>query len=427
MIRIELHHSLARALLIVLVLASFLGLSVRIAKNYLGDRAAEGTSAEAMTRAIEMDPGNAQYHLRLARLALYSVSNASPELALEHLTHAAELSPRNVQVWLEFSAYYGFQGDTAKAEAFLRRADRMAPRIPSVQWVVGNFYLLQGNTDKAFRHFRTTLDGTGEYDRILFRTAWKASEDGAKILAELIPPRIGAQFSYLYYLLDAGKIPESLEAWKRIAATKEEFPAVRAASLLNRLIAARMPAEAAQVWSDLREKGLIKPTYQPTAQNLIINGQFEDDLFNAGFDWRISKIEGAEILIDGGTSHSPSHAVRVQFNGKSNLVFGHVSQYVRVEPGRRYRLQGFMKTEGITTDSGPRLRVTDPYDPRLLTMFSESLTGTTPGWTQVSLDFQAPPQTSLILVSLARQPSKKLDNQIAGTVWLDDVSLTPLP
>jgi hypothetical protein len=188
-----------------------------------------------------------------------------------------------------------------------------------------------------------------------------------------------------------------------------------------------MPAEAAQVWSDLREKGLIKPTYQPTAQNLIINGQFEDDLFNAGFDWRISKIEGAEILIDGGTSHSPSHAVRVQFNGKSNLVFGHVSQYVRVEPGRRYRLQGFMKTEGITTDSGPRLRVTDPYDPRLLTMFSESLTGTTPGWTQVSLDFQAPPQTSLILVSLARQPSKKLDNQIAGTVWLDDVSLTPLP
>jgi hypothetical protein len=30
-------------------------------------------------------------------------------------------------------------------------------------------------------------------------------------------------------------------------------------------------------------------------------------------------------------------------------------------------------------------------------------------------------------VSLARLPSDKLDNMIAGTVWLDDVSLTPLP
>ncbi len=70
----------------------------------------------------------------LARLALYSVSDASPELAMEHLQRAAELSPRNVQVWLELSAVYGFQGNIEKAEAFLRRADFLAPRTYSEQF-----------------------------------------------------------------------------------------------------------------------------------------------------------------------------------------------------------------------------------------------------------------------------------------------------
>jgi hypothetical protein len=427
MIRIELHHSLARALLILLAVLAFLALSVRIGKNYLADRASDGTSAADLTLAIQLDPGNAEYHLRLARLALYSIANASPEQALEHLSHAAELSPRNVQVWLELSAAHGFQGDAGKAEAYLRRADRMAPYIPAIQWVVGNFVLLQGNSDEAFRHFRTTLDGTRQYDRILFRTAWKSSDDGAKILAELIPPKIGTEFSYLYFLLGEDKLPESMAVWKLIAANPEKFDAVRAATFLNRLLNARMPAEAAQVWSDLRDKGLIKPTYQPTAQNLIINGTFEDDLFNAGFDWRIGKVQNVETAVDGATSHSPSHSVRADFNGKANINFGHVYQYVRVEPNRKYRLQGYLKTEGITTDSGPRLRVVDAYDSARLLQFSESYTGTTPGWNQVTMEFQAGPTTEIVVVSLVRLASKKLDNQIAGTVWLDDVSLAPIP
>lgn len=426
MIRIELHHSLARALLIVLVIAAFLALSVRIGKNFLADRAAQGTGEEDLGRAIKLDPGNAEYHLRLARLALYSVASASPELAMEHLSQAAELSPRNVQVWLELSAAYGFQGDTEKAEAYLRRADLMAPRIPAIQWVVGNFFLIQGNTDEAFRHFRTTLDGTRQYDRILFRTAWKSSGDGAKIMAELIPPQIGTQFSYLYYLLGEDRLPESLAVWKRIAASPETFNAVRANGFLNRLLASRMPAEAAQVWSDLRDKGLIKPTYQPTAQNLVINGNFEDDLLNAGFDWRIGKVEGIQAAVDGATSHSPSHSLRVDFHGKTNLHFAHLNQYVRVEPNQKYLLEGHLKTEGITTDSGPRLRVVDAYDPAQLLQLSESYTGTSPGWNQVSLEFQTGPTTELVLIGLVRVPSKKLDNLIDGTVWLDDVSLAPI-
>jgi hypothetical protein len=84
-----------------------------------------------------------------------------------------------------------------------------------------------------------------------------------------------------------------------------------------------------------------------------------------------------------------------------------------------------MRTEGITTDSGPRLEVRDPYDAGALDQFTEDLVGTTSGWTPVSLDFRAGPKTELIVVGVARPPSRKLDNLIVGKVWLDDVQLTP--
>ncbi|MBI4166750.1 MAG: hypothetical protein HY508_13565 [Acidobacteria bacterium] len=427
MIRTNLHHRLARTLLIVVEIATFLVLSLRIGRNFMASRAAEGVGAAELNRAIELDPGNAEYHLRLARLALYSVSNASPELAQEHLMRAAELSPRNVQVWLELSAAHGFQGDPEKAESYLRRADMMAPQIPAIQWVVGNFFLLQGNTDGAFKHFRMTLSGSHKYDSILFRTAWKSSEDGAKILDQLIPPRIDTEFGYLYYLLGEKKLSETSAVWKRIAAGPEKFDAGRVAGYLNRLFDTRKLAEATQVWNDLRNKGLISPAYQPTAQNLIINGNFEEVILNLGFDWRIAKVEGVRAGTDESTFHSPGRAMKVSFAGKANTSYWHVYQFVRVEPKQKYRLQAFLKIDGITTDSGPRLRVVDMYDPAKLTKFSESLTGTTRGWNQVILEFTTGPTTELLTVSLARLPSAKLDNMIAGTVWLDDVSLTLLP
>ncbi len=427
MLHLTLRNKSARALLIISGVAAFLAISVRITRNYLADRATESVGAAELRRAVELDPSNAEFHLRLARLALYSVTDASPELAMEHLQHAARLSPRNVQVWLELSAAHGFQGNSSEAEAYLRRADSLAPRLPSIQWVVGNFFLLQGNVDDAFKHFRVALDGGSRYDRILFRTAWKASEDGEKILKELIPHRTATEFSYLYYLLSDDKLPEALAVWQRIATRAEKFDPARVRSFMDHLIRARRAADAAGVWNYLRAQGLIAPTYQPSAKNLIINGNFEEDILNTGFDWRIAKVEGVHAVPDESTFHSPSHALRIIFPGKANLAYSGVYQFVRVEPNRKYRLQAHVKTDGITTDSGPRLRVADAYTPADLLLFSEDITGTSVGWNLVSLEFTTGPQTELIIVSVARQPSRKLDNLIAGKVWLDDVGLAPAP
>jgi len=89
-------------------------------------------------------------------------------------------------------------------------------------------------------------------------------------------------------------------------------------------------------------------------------------------------------------------------------------------------LRGFLKTEGITTDSGPRLEVQDAYDVTALRKFSEMITGSTGGWSQVILDFTTGPRTELVIVSVARLPSAKIDSLIAGKIWVDDLSLTAI-
>ncbi len=86
-------------------------------------------------------------------------------------------------------------------------------------------------------------------------------------------------------------------------------------------------------------------------------------------------------------------------------------------------LEAFLKTDNITTDSAPRLEVRDANDPSVLDRLTEDLTGNSSGWVPVSLDFKTGPKTELVIASLTRLPSQKLDHLTAGRVWLDDVGL----
>lgn len=44
----------------------------------------------------------------------------------------------------------------------------------------------------------------------------------------------------------------------------------------------------------------------------------------------------------------------------------------------------------------------------------------------LNMEFKTGPKTELVIVALVRFPSHKLDNMIAGRLWLDDVQVFPL-
>jgi len=408
-------------------LAVFLALSLWISKTYVADEVARNPTLENLQLALRLDPNNSDYLLRLGRVFQYNLPDVDPDRATENLQRAAQLNPHEAQGWVALAAAFELRGQIKNAESCLRRADLLAPNVTDIQWSIANFFLLEGNVREAFPHFRTVLAGSSKYDQVIFNLGWKASGNASEILGQLIPGRVSTELGYLYYLLSKKRYSECESVWKRIANSSESFPASYVAAYIEGLIQARRPTDAYHVWTDLIAKGLIKPTYMPTGPELLVNGDFEEDVLNMGFDWHIRAMQGVFAGVDQTVFHSPTHSLLVQFLGKENVDYHHVFQYVRAVPGRSYRLRGLMRAEGITTDSGPRLQVRDVYDPTELLKSSEGITGSTTGWEPILLDFTAGKKTELVAVILVRPPSQKLDNLLAGRVWLDDLSLSPLP
>jgi len=406
--------------------AVFLATASWVARAFTASELGGKPEVKNLQLAVKLDPWNSDYPLRLGRMYEYSPQDVQPEKALENLQRAVELNPFDPQNWVELGAAWTFQGKTQEAEKCLQQAGLLAPNIPAYQWPIANDYLMQGNLPEAFRHFRIVLDGTSEYDQIVFRTAWKSSDHPETILDDLIPHRASTEFGYLYFLLGEERFPEAQAVWERILSGSEAFKADQASPYIDSLVKAQKPDQAYQVWQDLQRRGLVAGPTTDASGNAVVNGDFEAELSNMGFDWRIMRWTGVYVGRDTTNYRSPSHALLVQFSGKDNTNYMGVFQWVKVSPNSSYRLQAFMRTEGITTDSGPRLLVIDNYDVRALYKLTDSLVGTSGGWVPVLLDFTTGPKTTLVSLTLRRLPSARIDNQIAGKVWLDDVRITRL-
>jgi tetratricopeptide (TPR) repeat protein len=410
-----------------LLLTGYVLATVWIVKTYFAYRAGHTLTIPSLERATRLSPGNSTYHVQLGRLYQYSITNPRPNDAIQQFRDAIKANPYDPQGWINLAAAHEFEGNPERAEQDLRHASALAPNLPVYQWTIGNYFLLHGNIQEAFRHLRVVLAGSRAYDRTVFNLAWKSSGNGAQILGELIPNDLPAEFSYLDYLVGEQKFDDAGSVWKRIAADPETFDPHQANGYIDTLIKTGQADAAYQVWTDLQAKGLVRKPPGGRNQNLINNGNFEDPLLNMGFGWRIQDVPGVYAGLDTATFHSPGHSLSVQFTGKQNLNYHQAFQFVKVSPNHTYELDAFMKTQDIASDSGPRIEVADAYDPRALDKSTAGMTGTSGGWNPLTMQFKTGPKTQLLLVMLVRPPSTADDDTaITGRVWLDDVQIASL-
>jgi hypothetical protein len=176
--------------------------------------------------------------------------------------------------------------------------------------------------------------------------------------------------------------------------------------------------EAFQIWkARLREEGLSPPT----EGDLITNGGFEKEkILGGGFDWKIEKVPGAEIIFDSSTAMEGKNSLKIVFNGKENVNFHHVHQFVSWKPDTEYLLKVNMRTQAVTTKSGLKIEISG-IGPAFYKA-SEALVGDNE-WKEVTVAFRTPPQSQGGLVRIRRERTDKFDRYISGTVWIDHVSL----
>ncbi len=157
--------------------------------------------------------------------------------------------------------------------------------------------------------------------------------------------------------------------------------------------------------------------------NLVFNGDFEADPSGLVLDWQIARCEGVQATLAAGESHLAARALRLDFDAQQNIEFNHVHQDVVIRPGR-YVFEFYVKSDRITTDQGAGFHIFDAEVPSRLDVFIPPALGTAE-WARQTTNVRVAATTRLLRVELRRQPSRKFDNKIKGTLWIDSVKLYP--
>jgi len=376
-------------------------------------------------RAAAFEPGNTEHWQRLGRYRQWDFQNADLPQAIGYYERATQLNPNSPFDWLELAGAYEMAGDSARARHAFEKAKSVYPISAEVAWNYGNFLLRSGHLPEALAEIRRAIATDQQFESLAVSVCWRAGMGFGQIFDQIVLPRVASYLNAVDFFLGEGDVDSALRAWARVQALNEPVALARSFPLLEQLVRLNRASEARLVWEQALAKAGRTMTPVPPG-SLIWDGGFEQGFVNGGFGWQQLDVAGASIAIESFPRRSGQGALRVSFDGSTNVDFQHVRQYVVVEPRTRYRFQAYVHYEGISTDSGLQFRIFDRQQTAALNVATENLTGTLTPWTAQELEFVAGPETHFLAVVLQRRPSRKLDNKLSGTIWVDDVSLVPV-
>jgi len=413
--RIELRSRLRRfsfAAACFVVVALYLHFALRA---YLACHLAGSLDSPKVQRAIQLEPANAEYRELLGRnLAL---SGASLDEAISIYRTAVHLNPYEARYWLDLAGAYQVAGRISEQAESVEHAVEADPTTPHVAWEAANFFLVQGNQAKALRYFRVVLaNDPGAVDSAL-QLCWRATGDANVILDQGLPPRPDLYLSFLRLLVSKQEVGAAENVWSRLIGLQQTFPTKLAFPYFRLLIAKQEVAAAKTAWQQLaKADGSLQP-YLPSRENLVINGGFEENLLNGGFDWWYQSNPHAALAIDTSEFHSGTRSLSVTFDGPSVPEVGLI-QFIPVRPNTTYEFSAQSRTEDIESASGPRFAIADAYTSASYVLTDDTL-NTSP-WRLQQARFQTGPNTGLLWLKIVREPAAPL---IRGKLWIDDVRL----
>ncbi len=398
-------------ILCLLPVLAYIGIVVR---DYVAYRFASSEQHQAIEQAIALDPSNAGYRNRLGSYFMFSVRR--PDLAIPQYESAVALNPHDAEYWLALARAYASTGGSEQQELALERAVEVEPTTPQVSWEVANAFLIRGDLPTAFRIFRPLLQTDSPQIEPTLQMCWHATYD-IDLMSKVLPPTPTVYLEFLQLLTAEGQTDAAEKTWSRLVALQQPFDPQLATPYVEYLIAQHDVDHAHAAWDDL---GRIDPRFRPylsSAENLVVNGGFEEKILNMGFDWRYVDESRAALALDTDQFHGGSHSISVTFNGQAVVDTG-LTQFIPVDANTRYNFSAYVKTDDIFAAHGPQFVISNAYtkNPLLLT---EELLGTT-SWRPVTGSFKTGPGTDLVSLKIMRTGSER----ITGRMWIDDVVLT---
>jgi cytochrome c-type biogenesis protein CcmH/NrfG len=400
------------------------GLAFLAGKVWLAAHWDASSDPDRMLRAASLEPTNADYWDRLGFYEKWNFGRRDLRRAIVYDERATQANPRSDTYWMDLADADEAVGQPARALEAFNRAQSVHPISSDVAWRYGNFLLRQKDYSEAFAELRRALITDPSLTVEAISECSKVSDDLPGMLAEVLPNQNAYYLMALDYFLAQHQMDAAITVWDQLLILKPTAKMAEVVPLINELIGQQRVEDALRVWRQaLGATGWPQDEREDRSQ--VFNGGFEHDLLNGGFDWREDPVSGAAFSSDSQVVHAGGRALRITFDGSTNLDFQNLWQFSPVEPRHRYHFAAYLRLEGISTDSGIRFEINDSFHHAALQILSPDLVGSHP-WSLVEADVVTGPQTRLLTIALRRVPSWKFDNKLSGTVWVDDVSLVPV-
>ena len=374
---------------------------------------------QSLEKAAIIEPTNDELYARLADAYLYAPRRQQPldwQVRVQKaLQRATDLNPYDSKYWLTWTAFGNFDIITQTQAA--ERAYRVEPSNPATAHAAADARIAGGDTQGALPLYRTYLEHYPHAPDAM-RAAFAAAGTATGALRYGIPENAAARLDFLRFLLNRQQWQAADDAWAYVINSPDSFDSRESFFYLDSLLA-RDRVQAAKIAWDAMAARDTSLQRRMAAGNLVINGGFEENILNGGFDWRYVANTGAKVSIDTSVFHEGTRSLAVAFDGENISTVGLV-QMIPVEPNRSYTVSAMVRAEEIESASGPRLRVSSP-DGQTRFFQSDDVLGST-GWNDLGGDFRTGADTHLLKLEIVRDPS---EGRISGKLWIDNVRLQP--
>jgi hypothetical protein len=382
-------------------------------RAFIASHLANTDDASRLRLAIGLAPDNAEYQYRMGKHFAF-VENDS-DGALQFYESAVDLNPHNARYWLDLAAAYQVKGDTAAQRQALENAVHANPTNPDVAWEAGNFFLVQGENDPAFRQFRVVLQNQPNMALLALRLCWRVSPDVDTLLSGVVPPSTEPNIAFLQLLMSQKDPQGAAKVWRRLIDLHQPFDTRYLFQYIKFLVVERQVDQARIAWQ--QAASLLRLNAYLPSNNLIVNGQFSEDVLNGGFDWNYQVRPGVSLTLDPTQFHSGHRSLSIAFDGAGINDAGFY-QAVPIEPSKDYEFSAFYKADGLQGAGGPVLAVRDFYSGQ--SYFASEELKDSDVWKPVDGTFTTGPETRLLVVRVERVPP---GNVIRGRLWVDDFDL----
>lgn len=420
---IDLSSARSRWSFLFLVVLSAGEFSFLAAKVWVAEQWNESSNPKKWFAAAQLEPGNAQYLEQLAIFDELNLEERDQLTAADYLQRAVQIDPRSERPWLELAALDEERGDFSAAKQAYEMAQSDFPISPDVAWRYGSFLLRQGDLSAGFAALRRAIDKDPSLEASALAESWAVDPSADSIADVVLPQKAAYYVRAIRYFLSQKQTDAALVIWTHLLKLNQPVAMRDSIDLIDDLISEGRISKAHQVWLDaLRRSAWPNDASDASA---LFDGGFEHNFLNGGFDWRELPFSGASYDLDSSVLHTGHQSLRITFDGTANVNFQHICQYVYVASRQRYRFLVYLRTEGISAGNGIQFDIFDPRHPKELQILTTAVAGTN-DWTPVRVDFESGANTQMLEILLRSAPGPGLDSHLRGTVWVDDVSLTPV-